>query len=263
MYYIDDYDNRYRPYDRAGREPVNATFVKLPINPKGDGLQKLFEHKGGVEAFTVFALMLEKATKQKPEHRGKLLNHKEQPATIEEIAKGISLGRRIKMVERSISVLLSMGWVKSDSDSEQGVDSVSTQRPPKIRQDKDKDKDKEQHLDFVFLLKEEYQKLIDLYGKVNTDSLISDLNTYIGSKGKRYKSHYFTLLNWAKRNGTKVIEKPKPKSKEEPIKEATLQEKEEIKKRSKVAFKTPKGPRRINTRNVAQQQRKELLEDEK
>jgi hypothetical protein len=51
-------------------------------------------------------------------------------------------------------------------------------------------------LDFVYLTKEEYLKLVNRLGKNKTDELIESLNNYIGSKGKRYKSHYFTILNW-------------------------------------------------------------------
>jgi len=72
--------------------------------------------------------------------------------------------------------------------------------------DKDMDKDKDNSntsniyktlfLDFVYLKAEEYQKLIDKLGRGRTEEYIEKLNNYIGSKGKRYKSHYHTILNW-------------------------------------------------------------------
>jgi len=30
--------------------------------------------------------------------------------------------------------------------------------------------------------------------------MITKLNNYIGSKGKKYKSHYHTILNWSRRD---------------------------------------------------------------
>jgi hypothetical protein len=63
--------------------------------------------------------------------------------------------------------------------------------------DKDKEKDKETFLEFVKLTAEEHKKLTEKYGTHQRDILIERLNNYIGSKGKKYKSHYFTILSWA------------------------------------------------------------------
>ena len=80
-YRIAKYDELYQPYDKSGRELVHADWVKLPANPKGDGLQELLEHKQGLEVFGIWCLLLEKTTREKPENRGKLLNRKEESAT--------------------------------------------------------------------------------------------------------------------------------------------------------------------------------------
>lgn len=56
----------------------------------------------------------------------------------------------------------------------------------------------------VQLTAEEHQKLVDRFGDKNTAVLIFELDTYIASKGKKYSSHYATLLTWARR---KVEEK--------------------------------------------------------
>ena len=55
---------------------------------------------------------------------------------------------------------------------------------------------KKKYLEFVMLTEEEYQKLIKTFGQKNTDDYIKRLNDYIGSKGKKYKSHYHTILVW-------------------------------------------------------------------
>ena len=51
----------------------------------------------------------------------------------------------------------------------------------------------------VLLSPEEWSKLVDLYRENNTQILVNELDGYIESTGKKYKSHYATLLNWARR----------------------------------------------------------------
>lgn len=54
----------------------------------------------------------------------------------------------------------------------------------------------------VKLTEDELQKLETKLGKNETLSLMDELGTYIASTGRRYSSHYATLLAWAKRKGT-------------------------------------------------------------
>ena len=58
-------------------------------------------------------------------------------------------------------------------------------------------------LDSVYLTEEEHQKLIELYGEKNTKEYIETLNDYIESKGKKYKSHYHTILAWHRKDKPK------------------------------------------------------------
>ena len=58
-------------------------------------------------------------------------------------------------------------------------------------------------LDSVYLAEEEHQKLIELYGEKNTKEYIETLNDYIESKGKKYKSHYHTILAWHRKDKPK------------------------------------------------------------
>lgn len=84
---------------------------------------------------------------------------------------------------------------------------------PKELVDKDKDKDKEEErdkeppapkikfLDFILLSGDEHKKLIERFGEKEVEAYIVRLNNYIGSKGKKYKSHYHTILNWKDKDG--------------------------------------------------------------
>jgi hypothetical protein len=65
---------------------------------------------------------------------------------------------------------------------------------PEIEIEEEKNK-KYKYLDFVFLTKKEYSLLEERF-KSNLPARLESLNNYIGSKGKKYKSHYHTLLSW-------------------------------------------------------------------
>ena len=52
----------------------------------------------------------------------------------------------------------------------------------------------------VFLTTEEYGKLIAKFGDTDTKERIERLSSGIASKGYKYKDHYATILNWARRD---------------------------------------------------------------
>ena len=49
---------------------------------------------------------------------------------------------------------------------------------------------------FVMLTVAEFEKLVARLGEKRTHEYIQKLENYIASKGKKYKSHYHTILNW-------------------------------------------------------------------
>lgn len=53
----------------------------------------------------------------------------------------------------------------------------------------------------VKLTEEEQKKLQDKFGCSTANSLIEELSEGIASKGYKYKDHYATILNWARRKG--------------------------------------------------------------
>lgn len=68
-------------------------------------------------------------------------------------------------------------------------------------------KEKYGSLENVALTAEEFEKLKAEYP--DYEERIERLSLYIGSKGDKYKSHYATIKNWARKDG--VTTKPKPK----------------------------------------------------
>lgn len=59
---------------------------------------------------------------------------------------------------------------------------------------------KQKFLDFILLEKKEHEKLINEYGPKITAEYMQRLNEYIGSKGNSYKSHYYTILSWIRKD---------------------------------------------------------------
>ena len=124
MYKITDYEELYMPTDSRGRELVNATWVKVPAKPRGNGLDTLLRKKDGLKVFAVWILLLESTTAQKKGTRGVLNNHKDEPASVKEIAKSMLLDKQVKFVEYSIKVLTQLGWIIDDgvrTESVQGT----------------------------------------------------------------------------------------------------------------------------------------------
>lgn len=59
----------------------------------------------------------------------------------------------------------------------------------------------------VKLTEDEYKKLIDRLGENKTLEMIERLSLYMGSKGKQYKSHYATILNWTRKDDEPIKNK--------------------------------------------------------
>ena len=67
---------------------------------------------------------------------------------------------------------------------------------------------KRKFLEFVYLTDDEYNKLIDAYWERVIKEQIKNLNNYIWQNWKdKYKSHYYTILNWNRKAWIKEIPK--------------------------------------------------------
>lgn len=61
----------------------------------------------------------------------------------------------------------------------------------------------------VFLTEKEYSDLVEALNQQAVDTLISELSGYVASTGKKYKSHYATIQNWARRRINEHVLKTK------------------------------------------------------
>ena len=66
---------------------------------------------------------------------------------------------------------------------------------------------KEKYSEFgnVLLSADEHKKLVDSMGDMLTSDYIERLGVYIASTGKKYKSHYATILNWTKKDSKEKV----------------------------------------------------------
>ncbi len=111
------------------------------------------------------------------------------------------------------------GEFKSDSGDAGNLESAtSAESLPALKAQK------HPHGEFhnVMLTDDEYTKWV-MSGS-DADELIEELSSYLASSGKRYKSHYATLINWRKRKATES--RPQPQG----FKTAADRDREEIKK---------------------------------
>ena len=88
--------------------------------------------------------------------------------------------------------------VKQKKQEEEVEEEIEVEEENKKKEKNNKKK----FLDFVLLTEEEHTKLVNQFWMNTTNQLIDKLNNYLGSTGKRYKSHYFTILSWARKENT-------------------------------------------------------------
>lgn len=60
----------------------------------------------------------------------------------------------------------------------------------------------------VYLTEDEYQKILNRCGYREGMILINDLSYHLGSTGRKYKSHYNTIISWYRRKASKKVQQP-------------------------------------------------------
>lgn len=130
-------------------------------------------------------LKIEQQIEQQTNSKGRLitiLNWEEYQENEQQIDQQVNNNRTTS--EQQVNTNNNVNNVKNDNNV--------------INNIKEKINKKEKYGEFenVLLTEEEYHKL----DKANLLSYIDTLSNYIASKGKRYKSHYATILNWSRRD---------------------------------------------------------------
>ena len=135
-------------------------------------------------------------------------------------------------------------------DSSQGVpflppskESSLTNRQRRISKDSlgnNKGKKNYGELKNVLLSDEEIKKLNDRFGVNATNKLIFDLSTYIASNGRKYKSHFATLLRWAKNNEVVEVSRAVAIAPKEELTPEQKKKNAEMRKKIRLSLRTKK-----------------------
>jgi hypothetical protein len=112
--------------------------------------------------------------------------------------------QRTDMQSRIITILNWNEYQKNEQRNEQGLNNDRTTSEQRVNTNKnvkkEKNVNKNTYSECVLLTDNEYQKLIAQFGEQGTKIRIQNLNDYILSVGKKYVSHYHTILNWERKN---------------------------------------------------------------
>lgn len=96
-------------------------------------------------------------------------------------------------------------------DQLQSNSTTSKVKESKVKESKVKSPTpKKQYLDHVFLSDDEHAKLVKRFGGKETEIWIEKLDSGIGSKGYKYKSHYKTIISWSLKDERTGNAKSKP-----------------------------------------------------
>ena len=137
-------------------------------------------------------------------HDYKLLQEDEKYIFSERVTRNLEERQRKKMAKVESGRIGGLNSGISRSKSKQCFKDAEANEP-KERKGKEI-KEKNIYNESVLLTAEEYQKLKDMFGS-EADDKIQNLNNYILSSGRKYKSHYHTILVWEKKNKES---RPKP-----------------------------------------------------
>ena len=84
------------------------------------------------------------------------------------------------------------------------------------------------HYEHIKITEDELQKLNDKWGEKITDEYLAKINAYVGSTGRRYKSHYSVVDAWALRDERKPINRGQRERISAEIKKQELEDKRKI-----------------------------------
>lgn len=108
------------------------------------------------------------------------------------------------------------------------VDDSEESQPPAHEKKKKIQKHRYGEYDNVLLTDEEMEKLKNEFPDI--DERIENLSSYVASTGKKYKSHYATIRNWARKDKEQTKQKSRNQFNNFPQRERTATEMSELEK---------------------------------
>ena len=116
---------------------------------------------------------------------------------VRKFLKDLEKEQQIKQQKTNVSLVVTILNYNKYQEKEQQKDTKKT--PEKHIQERKEGKEKYGTFNNVMLTRKEFDSLKKRFnGKV--EEKINNLSEYVESKGKRYRSHYATILNWSRRD---------------------------------------------------------------
>ena len=133
----------------------------------------------------------------------------------------LDLGLTVQNVRTSLNKLKSTGELTHKSHSKYGIITINNydkfqdtnsqtntqltvkQQSSNNKQQRNKETMKQDIKEYgthIRMTETEYGKLLDRFGQVLTDKYVEKVDLYMGSTGKKYKSHYMTVISWLNRD---------------------------------------------------------------
>lgn len=166
-------------------------------------LREQSEYKLKLSKCNVYAMQMQCTSEEAKKYIQDCINEFELFAADDEYFWSNSLINRMKLAEEKTEKRRNAAlarWDKYNADAMQMQCDASKRNESKVNKSKDK-YISAQHLSMT---KEEYDKLVDQYGKVAVDDKVEYAENY--TKLKNYKSLYLTLNKWLKKDAE---DKPK------------------------------------------------------
>ena len=112
-------------------------------------------------------------------------------------------GKKVKdiceAIERAESLSADGDTREGSQNESDGSDVVNLESRPSADTEPTPTKNAYGEFKNVRMTTAEFDKLVQAEGAERANALIEELSSYLASSGKRYKSHYATLLNWGRR----------------------------------------------------------------
>ena len=170
-------------------------WVPFPNKQDGDGYTELIMHKDGAAHFGVWCAVCQVASKCDP--RGTLLRDSKKPHDLTSLSRITRIP--IKVIKPAIERLIKIGWLETYDNPAPDCDNPA----PDCLEGKGREgkgiewngrevKASYGEFENVKLTSDEYEKLKTIY-EDRLQEGIEILDTYIESKGKKYKNHYAVM----------------------------------------------------------------------
>jgi hypothetical protein len=138
-------------------------------------------------------------------------NENENEKTVVVVGRKVICGK-VQKVEKRQDVINKKGCAKA-------VNKLWKTCGSNVNEKKKTKTSKNRHSEYVFLTIKEYSNLIEKMGKHQTQEYIEKLNDGIGSKGYKYKSHYYTILCWWRKDNKPLHPKDRQEREAEELKQ--------------------------------------------